>query len=126
MIQISKLQNLRVGMGFSFENVNHACFKLLLCRSFKNNNSRGAWVVQSVKHPTLVFGSVHDLKALRLSLMSDSFFKNNNSILEKLSYVFKLLQQRLFAYKINGSLMIYHIILSKYYSVPTLPYSFKS
>lgn len=34
----SKLQSCRVGMGFYFDNVNHTCIKVLLCRSLKNNS----------------------------------------------------------------------------------------
>lgn len=30
-------------------------------------NDWGTWVAQLVKHPTLGFGSVHDLRAVRLS-----------------------------------------------------------
>ena len=33
----------------------------------KTTNFRGPWVVQSVKHPTLGFGSVHDLKVMKLN-----------------------------------------------------------
>ena len=32
-----------------------------LTHPFKNSNSWGAWVAQSVKHPTLDLGSGHDL-----------------------------------------------------------------
>ena len=34
---------------------------------------KGTWVAQSVKHLTLDFGSGHDLRAMRLSHMADSW-----------------------------------------------------
>ena len=36
----------------------------------KSSNSRGTWVAQLVKHPTLDFGSGHDLRVLGSSPIS--------------------------------------------------------
>ena len=38
----------------------------------KKDQKKGAWVAQSVKHPTLDFGSGHDLRIMRSSLPSGS------------------------------------------------------
>ena len=45
----------------------------------KITKSQGAWVAQWVEHPTLGFGSGHDLRVMRLSPMSSSVLSEESA-----------------------------------------------
>ena len=48
-------------------------------KNYLRNYSRGAWVAQWVKHPTLDFGSDHDLRVMRLSPLWGSALRGESA-----------------------------------------------